>query len=603
MKKVLLTAALLFAGTFGFYSCTEEEPVEPTTNVGAQIPDDQKEPEKEEVKDPVKEEVDEEAATEKLDPIPTGDNGTGCFSPSFFEGGLFGMGRSFNINYPDKSVTRCFTTKSKDQVEKFVEKGNGTEYKVYYTRNDYEYNSLETDKFSGGVSYLNIISMDGYVQKSVEQSTMQSTERLVFVATKDFGKYEYPNELLLTKEAYSYLKDGKFDAFKENYGTHYIYGCEKMATIMVVIENKVHSNSLETNNSDGIGIKGSFKGVKGYAEYDESTKQFSLNSSKDCQVYVKVTDGITISESEIENYVKSKIDYNGNDYISAVKQYLEDKVNRLTVEQAVNYKYYAMPFSKLGCEGIDWTKKKENKLTTINENYLNVQRVLNMINNYTKINTADAIFLEDHKNDETFSADLYSNLIDYCRGVHLGSNISENYKAEIEEAYSSANLTSDWLNLKSRAKLLASQLESQYDKCNDVKYAVTSSEEDYTDETEALIDDYNALYKIGYNAALTVVWGYALAVVEEESKYGTIELHNAASCNFNVDITGPNGYYKTLTMAGKTYETVKVPVGTYKIHTLQLDGYNHLFGWATEDNETVTVQSLQTITYKFNDHM
>lgn len=597
MKKVLLTAAILFAGTLGFYSCTEEEPAEPTTNVGAQNPDDQKEPEKE----PEKEEVDEEAATEKLDPIETGDNGTGCFPAFFFNNGIIGMGKGFNINNPAKGTDRCFTLKSTNQELREVTTGStikGIKVEEYYTRNDYDYKTVLTEEINAGAGYLNLFQMNTTVRDSLTMASSKTTERLIFVATVNFGKFDYAKDFELTKEAFAFLKEGKFSAFKEKYGTHYVYACEKSARIIVEIENKNQSTQFDNEQYDGISASAKFKGAKVDFKYDNTKNNFELQSKNDFNLKLSF-EGPRIEG--IKECIENAIDRKTN-IVDAVHKFLYSKLESIKIDESIESKYYAKPFTKFGCDEIVWTTKKENKLSEINNSAVSALKLINMIDrDYTKYNTADLIFFKEMDLEKNM---FYNTILEYCKFTYP-CDITEADQKEIEAEYQKADLTEEWKKLKNDANDLIAKIETQYNQCCDLKKDVNFSDNDYSDEVADLFDEYNRLYKIGEESAFNIHFYsmilYSLSRTEEETdNRGSITITNNSKYSFNVSIQGNNidEDKKKFKIEGNSNQVVKVGAGSCTINVEQINGW---VLWPTKRSKTINVENNHYYSFSFTD--
>ena len=591
MKKVLLTAAILFAGTLGFYSCVGDdiEPAEPTTNVGTQNPDDQKEPEKE----PVKEEVDEEAATDELDPVDNGDGGSPSFLASFFKGengeALISKGRSFHINYPLKNLESPFTTQSVSRELVRKETAPKTNVKMYYTSNDYEYNTLNTRNYSGSVGFLNIASISPARQEEMTSSTSENTERIIFVATADFGQYSYDKNLVLTKAANEYLKAGKFDEFKTKYGTHYVDGYDKVATIRVIASRKTTQSNNSSSISNELGAKVNYKGFKASFDYDDNQTIKKRFASNDVNVEVEL-EGPTFKKDELKNMI---LGMKGEDFISSVYEFLDGKVSELNDDsKAIITNYYVKSFALKGCKDINWTTEKENVLSTINENYLSTKRLINFIDDYKDKNTIDIVFEKYGFLTTSNCVKSFNNEFKY----DFGCDIPSNSLNKMNESYKKGVLNEKWEALQAKANSLTSQLRSQYDLCYDVKFDIKNSSNDYSEETKALFNEFNQIVSIGEDAANEIFEDYSNARQTKEDEIeaekdlirAEITINNKSNNPYEIIVCTENfEQVYTFDLNGKKSKTIRVDPAYFTIQYKQLSGYSQ---YPTIDKKTLDAQ-------------
>lgn len=166
-------------------------------------------------------------------------------------------GKGFHINDVYKQTRHCFTTESCDESKLKAKGGRKSFVTVHYTETDEEYKLLQTKGVSGKVSYLNLFSLGGSKLQSFSSTEYGRKERLVFIAKTDFGMYTYPFEPVLLPEPKALIDQAKYDDFMQFYGTHYICGLRKEASIWVVL-NKADDSYLNSQ-SDENSVDGAFK--------------------------------------------------------------------------------------------------------------------------------------------------------------------------------------------------------------------------------------------------------------------------------------------------------------------------------------------------------
>ncbi|MCQ2250847.1 MAG: hypothetical protein MJZ66_07030 [Bacteroidales bacterium] len=589
MKKVLLTAAILFAGTFGFYSCNKEE--EPSINTDNN-------PSIEEQSD---KKYSDEGIEDELDPVVTGpDRGSESFPASFFQkdentGAIIDLGRSFHINYPYTNTEMCFTEGSRNQYMEKKKEGNNTKVDIFYTSNDYEYNTLKTNEYSGGIGFGNTFQLDANRLTQFTTSTTKNTERLVFIATVDYGQYYYAKPLVLTKEANALLKANKFDEFKTKYGTHYVMGCERIARIVIEIEKKVDTDKSENAISNNIHTSLSFKGWNPDFSWKNNKNKCTISKDDEIEIKTNIEGPSNISETIILSQIKSAIS-EGTTIVDAVEQYLTQEMesiknlNEKSIEaNSIISKYYVSSFAMKGCQGISWCTDKENILQSINENHLSTKRLINMIKNFTTQNTADIII------SDLFSENIkVTDWINRLYKDEYKSEMPDEYKNNMTIAYEKANLKNEWIELKSKAESLIPSLKSLYNQCSEISYNISNCSDDYTNKVEELFEEYNTLYDKGRTAlGETMEIGFS-AIEQMEAKKATITLVNNSKHDFIVEIEGQNPVF----VLGKMKEEIKVWAGTYTLKATQQNGY---ILWATKVEETIYAEESGAYTFSFSD--
>lgn len=564
---------MLIAGMVGFNSCGDDEVATP--NAGTENP---------ETGSSEDDGIDEEAAPGTIKPISTGEDGTPWFSASYFDNRVISMGYGFHINYPQKVVDRsCFTSKSLKQELRKTKEGVGLNIKEYYTSNDYQYKTIIQDEISGSIGFLSAFELNDKWKNTLTTTTSENTERLIFVVTYDLGQYQYSQPLTLNKEAYSYLIDNDFDSFKELYGTHYVYGCQKMASIIIEIEKHKTTGSIDKTNTNTLDGSVRYKGVKADFEWNKSKNSFSVNSRND--ITVKFANVQGFSTEGIEDYIYNQANEKEANLVENVHKWLNEALGNIDTSKCPIYQYYTAPFTKYGCDEIVWTKKKENAITSISDNYIKISQLESMISrDLTKNNTADVIFkAEEGFNDNPF----YTNILDNLN-TRFDCDFSDEDKSQIDKWYQDADLSAEWQNLKEKVKTTKLALESQYETCNDIKAIVNNTVDDYSEAIEDLFDEYNDLYKSAFMNTLNIYAGFVIADLEKkEANKASIFFYNNSSAKFRVEVEGPD-YVEPFDINGGDNVTKKITPGTYKVKATQLNGY--LF-YPTVVEETIVLEA------------
>jgi hypothetical protein len=168
------------------------------------------------------------------------------------------VGKGFNITDVFKQTRSCFTPETSHQNKlKPQQSGQKASISFHYTKSDEEFNSFKTKGCSGQVSYLNLFSVGGSKLDQLANYSDNETERLIFVAKVDFGKYLFEEDPILNAESKALINDKKFDDFIQFYGTHYICGVKKESSIYIILTKKTDATNENNRTTDDVnsGIK------------------------------------------------------------------------------------------------------------------------------------------------------------------------------------------------------------------------------------------------------------------------------------------------------------------------------------------------------------
>ena len=69
----------------------------------------------------------------------------------------------------------CFTEGSRNQNMERKKESNNTKVEIFYTSNDYEFNTLKTNEYSGGIGFMNTFQLDA---KRLEQYTTSTSKNV-----------------------------------------------------------------------------------------------------------------------------------------------------------------------------------------------------------------------------------------------------------------------------------------------------------------------------------------------------------------------------------------------------------------------------------------
>lgn len=286
------------------------------------------------------------------------------------------LGQGFHINDVYRATRTCFTSESinpKNLVSREIG-SMATQIRVFYTKNEQEYNSFKSNGISGKVSFLNLFSLGGKKLEEFATKKIEETERLIFVATVDFGYFSFEKDPKLTFDAKNLIEKRKNADFINLYGTHYISGIRKQNTIYVVLSNSsnVNSNSINTTSSTSTSGKVPLK-VSASGEIENSELINNKLSTSKFEVFIDIK-GPQLDKTSLQENI-TKIIYNNNifDKKFAITNIINQSIIKISdPNNGYISQYYYAPFSLYGLSGINWDDSKESQLIKINETIVKV---------------------------------------------------------------------------------------------------------------------------------------------------------------------------------------------------------------------------------------
>lgn len=480
------------------------------------------------------------------------------------------VGKGLNITDPFTPTRPCFTSASRDGslLKKQGSGGAETKVEVFYTKDEYQYNMFKSSNMSGNVSFLNMASLSTSALEKMTSSKNKVSEKLIFVCTIDFGNYYYPDDPIFTTDAQSLLDAGKYDDFKKRYGTHFVSGIGKGASVTVELSlNEEESEDMSSFDFD-LDASLHYKADLNFS----MTNQSELNQKFSSRGFSAklFLNGPQLSD-DWEEVIKSKT--KEDDLIESVSTYLKNQVKDMKEENAVPLRYFLTDFTLYGCEGIKWNLAKEKKLSSINKNYLDCYNIINLAQENIDINPID-------------NPKSILNIIPYF------SEQNNNYPYDqLKKQVASVN--PEWTKLIASANAVIEKLQNQYDNCSDITCAINESccgKTDYTNEVKQLFAQYDIIYN--------KIDGYASQwldnVMEQEHqrvKKAKFTVINKSSNPYNIYINGK--FKKELSGGYKTTWTVNL--GKYEIKAVQKSGYlfdatvNHRTVNLTQEGQEVSV--------------
>jgi hypothetical protein len=230
------------------------------------------------------------------------------------------VGKGFDITDTYRQTRFCFTKETCEPAS-LTRQDNAqkTSITLHYTKSESEYQALKTNGKSGKVSFLNLFSIGGSTLEKYGYSTNEAKERLIFVAKVDFGKFEFGADPVLSPEAQALVDQKDFEKFISMYGTHYINGVRKEASVYVVLTRR-DQTSFKYNGystSGGLGMPIPLKGTANYEVSDENAVNQSLSDSQfDLEI---VVDGPSISTTDLQSSISKMLISKSDDMVAAIK--------------------------------------------------------------------------------------------------------------------------------------------------------------------------------------------------------------------------------------------------------------------------------------------
>ncbi|MBR3568138.1 MAG: hypothetical protein IKO46_03535 [Salinivirgaceae bacterium] len=455
-------------------------------------------------------------------------------------------GKSINISDPFMTTRQCFTSSSRDAslLKKQGTAGVKTHVEVFYTKNEQEYQQLKSTNASESVSFLNTFSVGASQASQSLKESMQKTERLVFIATVDFGNYFYPDEPEFTPEAKALLNEGKYDEFKTRYGTHFVSGIGKTSKVTVeLIRNQ--SEKKEQNIDEMVAsMEGALGSVSGGFKVENKEEQNKNFRESGFSVVVDVEGPHLNTDSWADAIQKlSKADGDLIDaVIGFVKQQLKDCQNEA---DALVSRYFLTDFSLYGCKGINWNLEKEKKLGEINEDYLALCMLINM--------AQDAVNTNPATNPDHMIGVIVKEISQ--QGALIFNH--DDLDAKI------GGLTPEWKKVIEKSNALIPKLKKQYELFSNVANDVNDPANiiDYSAEEEEVGELFMSIFdKI---TEFAVEWASTIP------QLGLLSVVNQSGDPFNIYLNNEfkgvvNGYGKL---------DLQLNVGTYQVKAVQKSGY------------------------------
>lgn len=492
-------------------------------------------------------------------------------------------GKGFHINDVYKQTRHCFTTESSDESKLKAKGGKKFTLTVHYTENDEQYNLLKTMGVSGKVSYLNLFSLGGSKLESFSSNDYGREERLVFIAKTDFGMYSYPMELALLPEPKALIDQGKHDDFMQMYGTHYICGLRKEASIWVVLNKK--DDSYQTSESDQNSVDGGFKtpfkvGVN-YRVEDGSTSSYLQNKSEyDVDI---ILNGLNTDQGDLKKAVLGILDSEAPDKVAAIKELMNSAMTSLSdPSQSVISQYYFAPFTLYGVNNINWDEQKESTLIRINESAIDVMSAQSVVKKLTSPGGLQDVEADFDNDLSTFSK-------------------KDQYRAKVEKAFNAAlpNLRI----YKNQLDTTVTSLQKIYSKCADIHCGAGSGCCEFSAMESAVkaltfkVDNEVSKITRIKDQAWTEAMAEMLAPECQKENIGYLTVINSSS--------NPYDFYEgdnlIATLKGGSTTKFKVGIGARSFRAKQVSGY---LAYPTVNNRNVTIDSAcdeETIKVGFED--
>lgn len=426
----------------------------------------------------------------------------------------------------------------------------------------------------------------------------KEVERLIFIATIDFGNYFYLDDPVFTPDAQQLISNKDFETFKNRYGSHYVSGYGKSSSIKVVLSKKLTKDEVKKNLTSGVDAKLNNKGNSyglAYSNRNEVNKKFSQSGF---EVAIEV-EGPKINTQNLQRLIEKA--QTSPNLISSVTDCLMNALNDLNNEStAWISRYFFSDFSLYGCEGIIWNIGKEQKLSSINENYLDAIRLGKLADAHLTKGSLDVI-MEDYMSKDGIlkqeATDFFLSIL-----VLLQDGNSENQKLCKYYLSEFETIKPDWQNLEIEAHNLLPKIKEQYYNCSNLTCDINGpccANTDYTSKISELYDKYNDLNAKAQNIFKIMAKDLtARAKTSSDSKTIKIIIKNRSSYPYKVEYKMPNDGYgisrgiPTIPAHGE-YEITEYDAGNYEIKATQAKGY---LLYPKSEKKTINIEAGQTKT-------
>lgn len=424
--------------------------------------------------------------------------GRSSYDASFFktedQQAAIEIGKGFNITDPFSPTRNCFTSASRDLslIRRQQQGGAKTNVKVYYTRNDYEFSKFNSNHYSANASFTNIFSLNASILDEMTSVSSKRAERLIFIATIDFGNYFYQDDPILTPDAQQLISEGNYEMFKSRYGSHYVSGYGKSSSIKVVLTKKMTKDEVEKNIMVGVDANLNYKSDSYGLSYSDKKQTNEKFSSSGFEVEIEL-EGPKINTQKLQKLIEQT--RTSPDLISSVTDCLINALNDLNDESnAWISRYFFANFTLYGCGGIIWNSDKEHKLSSINGIYLDVIRVSKLADEHLTKGSLQVIF-DDYMSKDGLSqkegTDFMMSLL-----MFMWDNNTENKKIVDGYVAQFDAIKPEWQKLKTEAQNLLPKLKEQYYNCCNLTCDVNGPcciKTSYTSNVSQLYDKYNEL--------------------------------------------------------------------------------------------------------------
>jgi hypothetical protein len=278
------------------------------------------------------------------------------------------LGKGFNINDLYANTKHCFLNTEGNGLVSLQTGGRKTSIRIYYTRNNEEYNQFKSIGVSGSANYLNLYSIGGKKLDSYMVQTNQEQERIIFYANVDFGLFEFKNDLILNENAKKLIREKNTTEFIKQYGTHYIRGVRKQSNIQVIL-TKISDKTIskdENNKSLELGIKVPKKG-NGTLEIESNEWASKQLENYSFSVQIEIN-GPSITQSNLQGQISSILNGTDGNKVEAISKLIDGALQNVYDEnQSMITQYHYSSFSDYDLQNIYWDDKKITKLGNINK--------------------------------------------------------------------------------------------------------------------------------------------------------------------------------------------------------------------------------------------
>lgn len=455
-------------------------------------------------------------------------------------------GKSINIADPFKTTRQCFTSSSRDAslLKKQGTTGVKTHVEVFYTKNEQEYQNLKSTNASESVSFLNTFSVGASQASQSLKEYTEKTERLVFIATVDFGNYFYPDEPVFVPEAKALLDEGKFDEFKTRYGTHFVSGIGKTSKVTVELIRNQSEKKEQTIEDLVIGMEGALGSVSGGFKVENKEEQNKNFRESGFSVIVDV-EGPHLNTDSWADAIQKLSNADG-DLIDAVIGFVEHQLEDCQDEAVARpSRYFLTDLSLYGCKGINWDLEKEKKLGEINEDYLELCMLINM--------AEDAVNTNPATNPDHMVGMLVKEISQ--QGALIFNH--DDLDAKI------GGLTPEWKKLIEKGNALIPKLKKQYELFSNVANDVNDPANiiDYSAEEEEFGELFTSIFE--------KIAGFAEEWASTIPQLGLLTVENQSGDPFYIYV---NNEYKGV-VNGNSQMDLQLNVGTHQVKAVQKSGY------------------------------